>query len=159
MRHAIYPGSFDPLHNGHLDIIQRAALFADRLTVAVVNNPLKPAKLFELDERLEIIREAVSSIANVEVDVFEGLLVAYAQAKSADALIKGLRSSQDFAYEMQMAHMNRHLLPETETLFLLSEPQWTFLSSTRVREVANLGVDVADLVPAATRKALKRRFQ
>ena len=155
MHHAIYPGSFDPFHNGHLDIVERSSLICDTLTVAVVNNPYKAAKRFELDERLSIIRAATQHLTNVEVDVFEGLLVAYVKTKGADAIIKGLRTPEDFAFESQMAHMNRHMEPTTETLFLLSEPQWSFLSSSRVRELDKLGVDLSDLVPAATLNALK----
>lgn len=155
MHHAIYPGSFDPLHNGHLDIIERSSLLCDTLTVAVVNNPYKAAKRFELAERLTIIRAATAHLNNVEVDVFEGLLVAYVKSKEANAIIKGLRTPEDFAFESQMAHMNRFMGSTTETLFLLSEPQWSFLSSSRVRELDKLGVDLSDLVPAATLNALK----
>ena len=155
MKTAIYPGSFDPLHNGHLDIIERSSLLCDSLTVAVVNNPYKAAKRFELDERLAIIRTATAHLNNVEVDVFEGLLVAYVKSKGANTIIKGLRTPEDFAFESQMAHMNRHMEPTTETLFLLSEPQWSFLSSSRVRELNKLGVDLSELVPTATLDALK----
>lgn len=158
MRHLIYPGSFDPIHNGHLDIIRRASLLCDQLTVAVVNNPLKPAKLFELDERLEIIKASVRDFENVDVDVFGGLLVTYVKDRQA-TLVKGLRNAADFAAEQEMAHMNHHMEPTTETLFLLSQPQWSFLSSTRVREVSKLGVDVKDLVPRATLRALEAKFE
>lgn len=153
MKNAIYPGSFDPLHNGHFDVIKRASKLYEHLTVAVVHNPLKPVKLFELNERLKMIQASLEPFENITVEAFEGLLVRYAQEKEA-VILKGLRTVGDFEYEMQMAQMNRHMADDVETVFLLTSPPLSFISSTRVREVAALGVDVAELVPATVKKAL-----
>lgn len=158
MRHLIFPGSFDPIHNGHLDIAQRALALCERLTVAVLHNAQKPAKLFSTEERLTILREVFAGAPKVEVEAFEGLLVSYVQHKGASAIVKGLRGVGDFEYELQMAHVNRAMAPAVDTLFLMTDPRWSFVSSTRVREIASLGADVSALVPPAVCRALRGKF-
>lgn len=154
MKRAVYPGSFDPLHNGHLDIIRRGSRICDRLTVAVLDNPLKSSKLFAPEVRVQLIREATADLKNVEVETFSGLLTDYARANEIHIIVKSLRNAPDFEYEAQMAQLNRTLYPDAETLFLLAAPEWSFVSSTRVRELTGLGADVSGLVPAATLNAL-----
>ena len=153
MIHALYPGSFDPLHHGHLDIIRRSSRVYDRLTVAVVGNPLKSSNL-TLEKRLEVIREATADLGNVKVETFSGLLVDYVQQRGVQVVVKSLRGALDFEYEAQMAHLNRLLNPDAETVFMLAAPEWSFVSSTRVRELFGLGADVSTLVPAASLDAL-----
>ena len=155
MIHALYPGSFDPLHNGHLDIIRRSSRVYDRLTVAVLGNPLKSSKFLEPGKRLEVIREATTDLNNVTVETFSGLLVDYVRERGAQVIVKSLRGPLDFEYEAQMAGLNRHLNPDAETVFMLASPEWSFVSSTRVRELFGLGADVSGLVPAATLDVLK----
>lgn len=158
MIHAIYPGSFDPIHNGHIDIIQRASRIYDELTVAVLNNPYKQNKWFKIERRLDMIREVTSDLSNVKVDVFEGLLVDYAKAKNAQVILKSLRNAVDFDYEASMAYMNQHMFDGAETVFLLTKPKWSFLSSSRVKEIVSYGVDVSDLVPQLALEALKEKL-
>lgn len=158
MKHIIFPGSFDPIHNGHVDVIERATKLCERVTVAVLHNAQKPAKLFSSEERLSIIRTTFEKYAAVEVEAFEGLLVDYVIQKGATAILKGLRAQGDFEYELQMAHMNRSMRQTVDTVFLITDPRWSFVSSTRVREVARLGVDVSHLAPLATCRALRRKF-
>jgi len=146
MRVAIYPGSFDPLTNGHVDIIERGARLFDRIIVAILVNPEK-SPLFSLAERLEIAREVFRGQPNVEIDSFQGLLVDYARRKSARVIVRGLRAVSDFEYEMQMALMNRHLNPEVETVFMMPAEPYTYLSSRLVKEVYALGGSVHNLVP------------
>jgi pantetheine-phosphate adenylyltransferase len=143
---AIYPGSFDPIHRGHLDIIVRAARLFEVLVVGVAHNPEKQP-LFGLQERAEMVREAVAGISGVRVETFEGLTVAFARSSGARVIIKGLRATMDFDAEMKMAMMNRRLAPEIETLFLPTSPEYADLSSSLIKEVARLGGDVSDLVP------------
>ncbi len=157
MSRALYPGSFDPLHNGHLDIIRRGSLLFERLTVAVLDNPLKNAKLLDTAERVALLQEATAGLENVLVDTFSGLLVTYAERAGANVILKSLRNATDFEYETQMAHLNRGLYPDAETLFLLAAPEWSFVSSTRVRELASLGADVSGLVPPATLRMLTKK--
>lgn len=159
MIHAVYPGSFDPLHNGHVDIIHRAGRIYDRLTVAVLNNPLKNTKLFTIDERLAIIQETVKDLPNVTVERFEGLLAEYMRQSGARIIVKSLRAISDFEYELQMAHLNRQMNPDVETLFVMTATRWSYVSSTRVREIAMLGADVTKLVPPATLRRLHERFE
>ena len=145
MRVAIYPGSFDPLTNGHLSLIQRGLEMFDRLVVAIVVNP-KKTPLFTMEERRALIREAVPD-ERVEVDSFEGLLVEYARRRGVNVLLRGLRAVSDFDYEFQMANMNRKLAPEVETVFMMTGEDYFYISSQLVREVASLGGDVRGLVP------------
>jgi pantetheine-phosphate adenylyltransferase len=149
---ALCPGTFDPVTNGHLDIIGRAARCFDAVVVGVLENPSKQP-LFRLDERVGMLEEAVSDLGNVRVEAFRGLLVEYAKAQGARAIVKGLRAVSDYEYEIQMAQMN-HRLGEVETLFMPTSPRWSFLSSSLVKEVARFGGDVEGLVPDHVRKAL-----
>ena len=154
MIHAIYPGSFDPLHLGHLNIIERASTLSDTLTVAVMYNPLKDKRLFALEERLAMLQESCARLGNVKAKQFQGLLVDFAHQENANYIVKGLRNAQDFAYEAEMAQLNRRISTGVETMFLLSEPEYSFLSSTRIKELASLGVDIRDFVPTASAEAL-----
>ena len=153
---ALCPGSFDPPTNGHLDVIERCAAVFDRLVVAVVANPSK-TPLFTAGERVELLRAVTADLGNVEVESFEGLLVDFAEAQGVDVLVKGLRAVTDFDYELQMAQMN-HTLRDVDTLFIPTAPEWSYLSSSLVREVARLGGDVGTLVPEVVMAALKERL-
>jgi pantetheine-phosphate adenylyltransferase len=155
-RIAVYPGSFDPLTNGHVDIIERGARLFDRIVVAVLTNVEKHA-LFETSERVAMLREAFSGHANVEVDTFGGLLVDYARRRQASVIVRGLRAVSDFEYEMQMALMNRHLSADIETVFMMPAEQYTYVSSRLVKEVVSLGGSVAGLVPPVVEERLRRR--
>jgi pantetheine-phosphate adenylyltransferase len=154
---AIYPGSFDPITNGHLDLIARGSRVAERLIVAVLVNEAKQA-LFPLEERMAMVQEAVRPFANVEVGSFEGLLVDYAAEHGATLILRGIRAVSDYEYELQMAQMNRRLRPELETAFLMAGESTSFLSSRLVKEVAALGGDVSGLVPPEVRARLMARF-
>lgn len=154
---AIYPGTFDPITNGHLDIIERARLHFPLLVVAVSQNPGK-TPVFSLEERLALAKEVVSGLDGVEVDSFEGLLVDYARRREASVLVKGLRAVTDFDYELQMAQMN-HKLAGVETMFMVATPKYSFLSSSLVKEVARFGGDVDEFVPAEVANKLKERFR
>jgi pantetheine-phosphate adenylyltransferase len=157
--HVVYPGSFDPLTNGHLDVIQRASRLFAKVTVAILENPNKRGQyLFTAEERLAIVREATAHLPNVEAATFSGLLVDFVKRVGAQAIVKGLRAVSDYEYELQMAHLNRQLLPGLETLFILSATRYSFVSSTMVKEIARYGGDVSKLVPAATLRALKAKF-
>jgi pantetheine-phosphate adenylyltransferase len=156
-RIAIYPGSFDPLTNGHLDVIQRAAKLFDRVIVAVATNDSKQP-LFTLDERRELAGQAVAHLPNVEVDVFTGLLVDYVQRRGGGAIVRGLRAVSDFEFEFQLALMNRKLNESIETIFMMPKDTYTFLSSRIVKEIARLGGNVTAFVPAEVRQALSRKF-
>src|SRR5262245_61688413 len=151
---AIYPGSFDPLTNGHVDIIQRGSKLFDRIVIAILLN-LEKAPLFTVQERVEIAREVFAAYPNVEVDTFDGLLVEYARRKRASVIVKGLRAISDFEYEMQMALMNRHLNPEVETVFMMPAEPYTYVSSRLVKEVVALGGSVSKLVPAVVEDRLR----
>jgi len=154
---ALCPGTFDPVTNGHLDIIQRAARCFDEVVVAVLENPGKQS-LFGVDERVEMLKEAVASIDHVGVESFSGLLVEYARSRGANAVVKGLRAVSDFDYELQMAQMN-HKLAEVETLFMVATPSHSFLSSSLVKEIARFGGDVSAFVPAEVARKMKERFR
>ena len=156
MRRAVCPGSFDPLHNGHLDIIRRSCRLYDQLIVAVLDNPLKSSKLLTPKVRVQVIRDAVADLTNVHVEMFSGLLTDYVQENKAQVIIKSLRGVTDLEYEAQMAQLNRLLYRDAETVFLLASPEWSFVSSTRVRELFGLGADISGLVPAATLEALAK---
>ncbi|MCG0274658.1 MAG: pantetheine-phosphate adenylyltransferase [Thermosediminibacteraceae bacterium] len=158
MNVAIYPGSFDPITNGHLDIIERSSRLFDRLIVAVLKNPNKKS-LFTVEERIEMIKGAVSHIKNVEVDHFSGLLVDFARKKNAKIIVKGLRAVSDFEYELQMALMNKKLYGELETIFIMTNTKYSFLSSSIVKEVASLGGCVKDLVPPVVEEKLREKFK
>jgi len=145
---AIYPGSFDPVTNGHLDIIQRSGKLVDRLIVAVLNNTSKQP-LFSLEERKDMLREATAGLSHVEVDSFDGLLVDYAGHRGAQAILRGIRAISDYESEKQMALLNRHLRPGTETIFLLASEEYSFISSRAVKELINLGGDASQFVPPA----------
>ena len=153
---ALCPGTFDPVTNGHLSIARRATGLFDRVVVAVVDNPSK-APLFSVEERVDMLREAVADLDRVDVDSFSGLLVDYARTRGFGAIVKGLRAVSDFEYEIQMAQMNRHL-SEIETCFIATSPQWSYLSSSLVREVARYGGDVSTLVPDHVARRLKEKF-
>ena len=154
---AIYPGSFDPITNGHLDLIARGARLFDKLFVALLRNESKQP-LFSLAERMEMLNEVVASYDNVVVDSFHGLLVDYAAARGATVLLRGIRAISDYEYELQMALMNRRLRPEMETVFLLAREEYSFISSRLVKEVIGLGGNIAGLVPPPVELRLKKRF-
>ena len=154
---AIYPGSFDPVTNGHLDLIQRASNLFDRLVVAVLVNPEKDP-LFSPQERVKMLDLVVAHLPNVEVDTFEGLLVDYARSKGARVLLRGIRAVSDYEYELQMALMNRQLEPDMETVFMLPAEAYSYLSSRLVREVARLGGSIKGLVPAAVEERIRAKL-
>ena len=155
-RLALYPGSFDPLTNGHVDIILRGARLFDRILVAVLVNADKNP-LFSVEERVGIVREVFREYSNVEVDTFDGLLVDYARRKRASAIVRGLRAVSDFEYEFQMALMNRHLEPALETVFMMPAEQYTYLSSRLIKEVFGLGGEVRGLVPPVVEARLRAK--
>ncbi len=156
-RIAIYPGSFDPLTNGHLAIIQRGLKVFDRLVVAVANNPQK-SPLFTADERRALISEAIGNDPRVEVDAFEGLLVEYARRRKIHNVLRGLRAVSDFEYEFQLANMNRKLLPDFETVFVMTGEDYFFVSAQLVREIATFGGDVTGLVPPNVAAGLRKKL-
>ena len=151
---AICPGTYDPVTNGHLDIIARAAGIFDRVVVGVVREPQHKQAMFPVEERVEFLRDALSDLDNVEVEVFSELVVEFARRWGAKTMVKGLRAISDFEWEFQMHHLNRNLAPDIETLYLMSSPQYSFLSSSGVKEVASFGGNVVDLVP----EPVARRF-
>ena len=158
-RLAIFPGSFDPLTNGHVDIVLRSAHLFERVVVAVLVNPDK-RPLFSSDERVAIIRDVFREYPNVEADTFGGLLVDYARRRRASAIVRGLRAVSDFELEFQMALMNRHLEPTLETIFLMPAEQYTYLSSRLIKEVFSLGGEVRGLVPPAVEQWMtKKKFE
>lgn len=154
---AIYPGSFDPLTNGHLDLIHRGRRLVGTLIVSVLNNEAKHP-LFSVEERMEMLRDATAGMTNVVVESFDGLLAEYASRRGASVILRGIRAISDYEYELQMALMNRRLRPEIETMFLLAGEGNSFLSSRLVKEVARLGGNVSGLVPAAVERRLAARF-
>ena len=156
---AVYPGSFDPLTFGHLDVIERSARLFDRVIVAILTNPQKAA-LFTVDERIGLIKEVLKPrLPNVEVDVFHGLLVDYANKKKAQVIVRGIRAISDYEYEFQMALMNRRLAPDLETVFMVPAENYSYLSSRLVKEIAELGGSVTGLVPDIVEERLKQRFK
>lgn len=157
MRTVVYPGSFDPLTNGHLDVLQRAARMFDRVIVGVARNDSK-TPLFSLAERAELVRGATRSLPNVETEYFDGLLVDYVVRRGAHAIVRGLRAVSDFEFEFQLALMNRKLNEHVETLFLMPKDTYSFLSSRLVKEIATLGGDVSQFVPANVQAALQAKL-
>ena len=156
---AIYPGSFDPITNGHVDLVKRTLGVFDRVVVAIARNPEKDDSLFTVEERLEMIREVFKGLGNrVKADSFEGLLVRYAKKMGAKVIIRGLRVVSDFEYEFQMAMMNRELAPGLETLFMMTGESYFYISSRLVKEVVSLGGDVSGLVPRTVLKKLREKF-
>jgi len=156
---AIYPGSFDPLTFGHVDIIERSARLFDTVIVSILTNSQK-IPLFTVEERIEIMREILKPrFPNVEVDVFRGLLVDYARQKGAKVIVRGIRAVTDYEYEFQMALMNRRLTPDIETVFMMPAENYSYLSSRLVKEIAELGGSVAGLVPTIVETRLKQRFK
>src|SRR5580700_10924681 len=158
MRTAIYPGSFDPLTNGHLDIVQRAAKLFDRVVVAVAKSESK-SPLFTLKERMTLVAKAIGHLPSVEADAFDGLLVEYVERRGAQTVIRGLRAVSDFEFEFRLALMNRKLNERIETIFMMPKDTYTFLSSGIVKEIAQLGGDVSAFVPQHVRTALARKFK
>jgi pantetheine-phosphate adenylyltransferase len=156
-RVAIYPASFDPITNGHLDVIDRATRLFDHLVIGVAVNVEKKGA-FSREERIEMIREAIGQRADVEIDVVEGLLVDYARRRGARIVIRGLRGLSDFEYEFEMALMNTHMYPDLETVFLVSNERWFYLSASRIRELAAFGADISDFVPPGVQSRLRARF-
>jgi pantetheine-phosphate adenylyltransferase len=158
-RVAVCPGSYDPVTNGHLDVITRAARVFDRVVVGVVNNPVRKQKtLFTAEERKQFIEDATAELGNVEVGVMSNLLVQFARDQGATAIIKGLRAISDFEYEFEMNQLNRKLAAEIESMYIFASANYSFLSSTGVKEIATFGGDVGDLVPAPVAKALAERL-
>ena len=153
---AIYPGTFDPLTNGHVDILQRGARLFDRIVVAILLN-VEKSPLFTVAERVDIAREVFADNPKVEVDTFDGLLVDYARRRNAGVIVRGLRAISDFEYEMQMALMNRHLNPNVETVFMMPAEPYTYVSSRLVKEVAALGGSVTNLVPRLVEERLREK--
>ncbi|MGQ9463465.1 MAG: pantetheine-phosphate adenylyltransferase [Candidatus Fervidibacter sp.] len=156
MIRAVYPGTFDPVTNGHLDVIERAAKIFDELIVAVTTNPAK-TPWFTLEERVQMIKECCSHLPNVTVEAFDGLLVNFVRRKTAKVIIKGLRAVTDFDYEFQMTAINRKLAPEIETLFLMTSLPYAYLSSSVVKEIASLGGCLKDLVPDNVAERLRQK--
>ena len=154
---AVYPGSFDPLTNGHVDIIERGARLFDRIIVAIAVNAEK-APMFSMAERVDIAKTVFRNHPNVEVDTFEGLLVNYVERRKANVIVRGLRAVSDYEYELQMALMNRRLAPAIETVFLMAKEEYSYVSSRLVKEVARLGADVSGLVPEPVLRRLLTRL-
>lgn len=155
---AICPGSFDPVTNGHLDIIERASKIFDEVIVAVFNNEAK-SPLFSVQERMDLLKESTSYLSNIIVDSSDHLLMDYAKEKNADAVIRGLRAVSDFEYEMQITSMNRKLNPEIETLFMMTNNRYSFLSSSMIKEAAKYHGDISGLVPEVVQTALKEKYR
>jgi pantetheine-phosphate adenylyltransferase len=158
-RIAVCPGSYDPVTNGHLDIIERASTVFEQVVVGVVNQPLrKSATLFSAEERKAFLLQATEKLGNVEIEVFDTLLVDFARKRGARALVKGLRAISDFEYEFEMNQLNRKLAPDIESVYLMASPQYSFLSSSGIRELATFGANIEDLVPKGVAKALHDRL-
>ena len=158
MRTAVYPGSFDPITNGHLDIIERASRIYDKVVVGVLNNSNKKP-LFSVGERIELIKSVTGHIDNIEVDSFDGLLVDFVKSKEASVIVKGLRTVLDFEYEFQMALLNKALNPEYETVFLMTDTKYSYISSSMVKELAGFNGDLAGLVPHEIVEKIKEKYK
>ena len=158
MKRALYSGSFDPMTNGHLDIIKRASMMFDELTVGVVHNPNK-TPLFSVEERVEMIKNATADLTNVRVDSFTGLLADYVNNNGFNAVVRGLRATSDFEYEIQMAQMNAELFDEgIESVFLMTSPEYSFISSSMIKEVVSLGGNVENLIPSIVLTEINNKF-
>ncbi len=158
MKIAVYPGTFDPVTNGHLDIITRAAVLFDQLIIAVAKENYKN-NLFDLNERLELLQQVVADVPNVKVETFDGLLINYVNAQGAQAVIRGLRAVSDFEFEFQLALMNKKLNENIETVFLMTASEYSFISSSIIKQVASLGGSVCGLVPQVVSNALVKKYQ
>lgn len=158
MSRAIYPGSFDPVTKGHLDIIIRASKIMDHLTVAVLENPRKVAT-YNIEERLEMLKVVTEAFPNVEVEYFKGLLIEYVEKKNVNIIIKGLRAMSDFEFEFQMALVNQKLNPSIETLFMMTNSKYSYISSSIVKEIAAFGGDISNMVPKEVREMILARFK
>ena len=156
-RTAIYPGTFDPITNGHLSIVKRALQIFDKLIIAILNNPQKKP-LFSIDERISMIKDVLKETPNIEIDKFDGLLVDYAILKDSNVILRGLRALSDFEYEFQLALMNRKLNRDVQSIFLMTDYKWFYTSSTIIKEAASLGGDVSGLVPPVVCRKLKEKF-
>jgi pantetheine-phosphate adenylyltransferase len=156
-RIAIYPGSFDPVTNGHLDILERGLKMFDRIIIGILHNPNKMS-LFSMDERKTLLYDSLAAFTNVEVDTFDGLLVDYAAQKGACAILRGMRAVSDFEYEFQMALMNRKLNRDIQTVFLMTGLRWIFTSSSIIKEAAQFGGDIDDMVPPLVSRRLKEKY-
>ena len=157
-RVAVYAASFDPITNGHLDLIERATKLFDEVVVAVATNVEKSGGTFPVDERLALMRDATAGMKNVRIDTIEGLLVDYLRRTGARIVIRGLRALADFEYEFEMALMNSHMFPEIETVFLMTSERWFYVSASRVRELVKFGADVTEFVPPEVAKRLRERL-
>jgi pantetheine-phosphate adenylyltransferase len=156
---AIYPGTYDPVTNGHVDVIARAAKIFDRVVVGVVGNPHHKSPLFTVEERVDFLKDALGGVVeNVEIDIFSELVVEFARRWDAKVIVKGLRVLSDFEWEFQMNQLNRHLAPEIETVYVMASPQVSFVSSSGVKEIASFGGNVEELVPKAVAARLKEMF-
>ena len=158
MKISIYPGSFDPITYGHIDIIERAAKISEKLIVAVLNNPEKQS-LFTVDERVEMIKKSIESFDNIEVECFDGLLVDYAKKKNANIIIRGLRAVTDFEYELQLAQTNRELYKDLDTVFLLTNLQYSYLSSSVVKQVASYNGDIDKFVTPYVANKIREKYK
>jgi pantetheine-phosphate adenylyltransferase len=156
-RVAIYPGSFDPVTNGHLDIVERGLTLFDKIVVAILHNPAKNS-LFSVEERIEMLQASTVKFSGVEIDCFNGLLVDYASRKNAQAILRGMRAVSDFEYEFQLALMNRRLNREVQTVFLMTGLRWIFTSSSIIKEAASFGGDISDMVPEIVEHKLREKF-
>ena len=155
---AVYPGSFDPVHLGHLDVIRRASQLFDRVIVAVAENVEKGRGAFSLDERVAMLRDAIGEMPSVEVAAYDGLTVDFARIRGATCLVKGLRAVGDFDFELKQSAMNRRLAPELDTLLLIADPEFAFVSSSLIREVSAMGGDVSSIVPSPVVRRIKARW-
>lgn len=157
---AVFPGSFDPITNGHMDVLSRASKLFPEITLAVLQNPRKVSKnLFTIEERLEILRQATQHLKGVKVEAFGGLLVDYMRDTGARVILRGLRAVSDYEYELQIAHLNRQMNPEVETVFIMAATRWSYVSSSMVKEIASYGSrEVTKMVPPASAEALIRKF-
>ena len=156
---AIYPGTYDPVTNGHVDVIARAAKIFDRVVVGVVGNPHHKSPLFTVEERVVLLKDALAGVVeNVEIDIFSELVVEFARRWEAKVIVKGLRVLSDFEWEFQMNQLNRHLAPDIETVYVMASPQFSFVSSSGVKEIASFGGNVQELVPKAVAARLKEMF-